>query len=143
MATTISGGNNLIYSKCENERCTGQKNTILTAQEIKQKLLEVRVDVIKPESDKEEIMADAFDNFSSLILEEEQEKCQEILESHMNKGLSIGELQGGSDEHTIYRRSITDDDNNEDVVTELLSEFYSSYRGKKYSSILTIKKLKQ
>lgn len=147
MTARIRVVKNLSYSKCEDETVgTGEipNNVTLTEQEIKEELHEMGVDVIEPESGKEEIMAEAFDAFSSFILEEEREKCQDILDNHINIGSSVGELQGGSDHHSIYRVLIPDDDcDDQDAATELLKAFYSSYQGKRYSSVLTIQKLKQ
>ena len=112
--------------------------------EIKQQLNEMGIDVMSPESRKEETMAQALEAFSSFILEEEHEKCQAILDNHT--GESVGELQGGSDQHSIYRVLIPDDDNDangNDAAVVLLKEFHSSRQGKRYLNVLTIERLKQ
>jgi len=134
MATKMIDERNLSSLTCEN------KYAALTDQEIKQELHGMGVDIMEPESGKEELMAEAFDAFSSFILEEEQEKCEEILDKYIDIGSSVGELQGGSDQHAIYRVLIDEDEHN--AATELLKEFHSSYQGKRYSSVFTIQKLK-
>jgi len=131
--------------------CATTITTPLTEREIKQGLHDMGVDVLEPESEKEKLMAEALDAFSSFILHDEQDKCRTILDTHINSGdsSSVGELQGGSDQHSIYRVLISDDDNdedrdnNKDAAADLLKEFHSSYQGKRYSNSLTIHKLKQ
>uniref|UniRef100_A0A7S4J2Y2 Uncharacterized protein n=1 Tax=Odontella aurita TaxID=265563 RepID=A0A7S4J2Y2_9STRA len=104
-----------------------------TEDEIKSELAELGVDVLEPESKREESMARALEAFSSFVLEEGRERCRAILERHA--GDSVGELQGGSDEHAIYRAVIADDEDG--VTSELLREFGA------YGNVLTVDKLRQ
>lgn len=122
------GGNDEGY-----DSCGLQSAPAVSEYEIQHELEKMGVDVLEPESKKEKSMAQALDAFSAFVLEEEREKCQEILDKHM--GESVGELQGGSGEHAIYRVLITDDE--EGATGELLREFGA------YANVLTVEKLKQ
>lgn len=113
---------------------------------IREELDELGVDVFVPETRKEIIMAEALDAFSSFVLNDERERCQSIIDRHL--GLTVGELQGGTDEHEIYRISILEDDADDggdqpvSAAQELLQAFYGSWQGKRYHHILTVDKLK-
>lgn len=109
----------------------------ITEQEIKHELATLGIDVMGPESRKEETIAQALGAFSLFVLDEEQDKCHAIIEKHMGK--SAGPLQGGSDEHEIYRVSITDDE--DEAAAEMLKEFHTSQQGKRYATVLTMAKL--
>jgi hypothetical protein len=106
-------------------------------QDVKRTLEALGVDILEPETKKEQILAEALEAFSEFILEEEKEKCLAILDKH--DGASVGELQGGSDQHDIYRVSITEED--DDAVAELLRLFRGS--SPRYANVLTIDKLRR
>lgn len=126
-----------------NTDCTTAQN-IMTIQEIKNELNAMGAYVMEPEGEMEERMAEAFEAFTLFILEQEQEKCQAIIENHI--GSSVGELAGGSNQHSIYRVLITDDDDEDyhhEAAVELIKEFHSSQQGKCYTNVLSIQKLRQ
>lgn len=108
-----------------------------TDADIRRELDEMGIDIMRPESRKEEAMAEALESFSNFVLEEEKAMCQSILDE--NRGDSVGELQGGSLEHSIYRVLITDDE--DEAAARLLGGFHSSKQGRRYASILTVDKL--
>ena len=108
-----------------------------TDADIRRELDEMGIDIMRPESRKEETMAEALESFSNFVLEEEKAMCQSILDE--NRGDSVGELQGGSLKHSIYRVLITDDE--DEAAARLLGGFHSSKQGRRYASILTVDKL--
>jgi hypothetical protein len=67
------------------------------------------VDVYEPPAgSREGCLASIFGDFSDFVLSEERDACVELLESDLRRGgrdSSVGELQGGSDVHPIYRVS--------------------------------------
>ena len=67
-------------------------------------------------------MADELEALSQFVLFDEREMCQCIIQRHI--GHTVGELQGGNDDHEIYRVSITE--NSKDCVSELMSAFGST-----------------
>ena len=113
--------------------------------EIKQVLNEMDIGVYEPISKKEETLAEAMGAFSYFVLHEEPTKCQSILDN--DTGGTVGALQGGNSHYSIYRVSISDDNadfsKSSDAAILLLRGFHSSRQGKRYSSVLTIEKLKQ
>jgi hypothetical protein len=118
-------------------------------EDVKDAMLEMGVNLFEPSSRKEETMAQALEAFSSFVLEEEPAKCHSILEKHMEHGDCVGELQGGSDQSSIYRVLLPqeeEDDQNFDGAPasgELFREFYSSNGGKQFANVFTVKKLRQ
>lgn len=90
------------------------------------------VDIFEPESKREESLAQALEDFSRFVLHDESDLCQKILLAHL--GESVGELQGGSEEHEIYRVSIPQkelgESTNSIAAMELLREFNSSCKQK-------------
>jgi hypothetical protein len=106
-------------------------------QDVKRRLETLGVDILEPETKKEQILAEALEAFSEFILVEEKEACLAILDKH--DGASVGELQGGSDQHDIYRVSITEDD--DDAVAELTRLF--RVFSPRYGNVLTMDKLKR
>ena len=86
-------------------------------------LQELGVDVFEPESRREELMAQTLEAFASFLLDQQPEMTEAILAKY--SGSSVGELQGGSEEHSIYRVLITENPN--DVAAELLREFHSAH----------------
>lgn len=106
-----------------------------TEQEIREELDAIEIDVLEPVSRKEEIMAQALEEFSSFVLREQA--CQEILDKHM--GLTVGALQGGSEQHEIYRVSITRD--HDGAAAEWMRAFHASPQGKRFINVLTVDKL--
>ena len=109
-----------------------------------ERLEEMGVDVMKPDknSRREQIFAQALEDFSQFVLEEERDACRAILERHLDDG-SVGELQGGTNGHEIYRVSISTDEQEQDAANELLNLFHSATTKKKYASVLTAQKLQQ
>lgn len=97
------------------------------------------IDVFDPSTPRDETMASALDDFSTFVLLEEREQCLSIIQDHL--GNTVGELQGGSAEHEIYRISFTE--NSHDAAALLLESFYQSPQGRRYQSILTLTKLQQ
>ena len=73
------------------------------------------VDVMDPEGRREESMAESLEAFSSFVLGDEgREACASIIDRHMDG--SAGELQGGSEEHSVYRVTIGDGEDGEKGV---------------------------
>mmetsp|Transcript_28845 Transcript_28845/g.33523 ORF Transcript_28845/g.33523 Transcript_28845/m.33523 type:complete len:446 (+) Transcript_28845:204-1541(+) len=111
--------------------------------DIKGVLHEMGIDIFEPEVKREIVLAEAMHAFSSFVLHEEPDLCQQILDS--DTGGSVGELQGGSEHHIIYRVSIPDTSegsvNSTDAAILLLKKFHLSRQGKRYSNVLTIQKL--
>ena len=100
----------------------------------------MEVDILEASSRKEENMADAMHSFSSFVLDEEREQCQEILENHM--GATVGALQGGSDDEEIYRVTINDDEKS--ACGELIEKFRNSSReGKRFAPMLTLERFEE
>ena len=115
--------------------------------DIKDAMLEMGVNLFEPSSRKEETMAQAFEAFSSFVLEEEPAKCCSILEKHMEHGgTCVGELQGGSDQSSIYRLLLPQEDEDWDTSApasrELFHEFYISSGGKPFRNVFTVDRLK-
>ena len=115
--------------------------------EIKQKLFEMGVDLYPAETRWERNIAKEFQAFSSFILHEEAEKCLEILDSSTSD--SVGELQGGNDNYSIYRVSFPEDEDSDDndgfncnnVALKLLNEF--NQRNQSISQPLKAEEIKQ
>jgi hypothetical protein len=57
----------------------------------------------EPATKQEEKMAEAMEVFSLFVIEDESNTCQSILESYSGPSTSVSELQGGSDDCSIYR----------------------------------------
>lgn len=122
--------------------------------EIKHELAEMGIDVFEPESTSEKQLAQMFEDFSHFVLHSEGKKCLEILEDDLNNngGMSVGELQGGSDVYSIYRVSFPSDDNyddngdgqtnNNNAALKLLN-YYNQHHGLSSKNSLTIGKIKQ
>ncbi|KAL3768405.1 hypothetical protein ACHAW5_000772 [Stephanodiscus triporus] len=74
---------------------------------IRRELAEMGVDVYEPRTRHDEDLAASFGEFSNFVLREEADACRGILEADLRRGSgsSVGELQGGSDDHPIYRVS--------------------------------------
>ena len=106
-------------------------------EDVKRTLETLGVDILEPETKKEQILAEALEAFSEFVLVEEKETCLAILDKH--DGASVGELQGGSDQHDIYRVSITEDD--DDAMAELTRLFRNS--SPRYANVLTMDKLRR
>ncbi|KAH8076640.1 hypothetical protein JL721_658 [Aureococcus anophagefferens] len=69
------------------------------------------VDIVAPRGAREEAFASSLERFSAFVLEGERELCLGILDAHLERDDgSVGELQGGSDAHRIYRAVLPDDD---------------------------------
>lgn len=118
--------------------------TLHSDETIKDELHYMGVDLFEPESTIEKIMAEAMNNFSSFVLEEEPDICKEILDNDSTD--SVGLLQGGSDHFSIYRVIITGDEdplNSCKPVTLILNEFYLHSLGRKYTNILTVERLRE
>ncbi len=121
--------------------------------EIKHELTEMGIDVFEPESTSEKHLAQMFEDFSHFVLHSEKEKCLEILEDDLNNngGMSVGELQGGSDVYSIYRVSFPSEDdyddddgqaNSNNAAIKLLN-YYNQKHGLSSKNSLTIGKFKQ
>ena len=105
------------------------------------------VDVMDPEGRREESMAESLEAFSSFVLGDEgREACASIIDRHMDG--SAGELQGGSEEHSVYRVTIGDGEDGEKGVgggaaADMLREFRSSRSGRRHAATLTFDRLRQ
>eukprot|EP00957_Ditylum_brightwellii_P149365 11375787-Ditylum_brightwellii.AAC.1 len=86
------------------------------------------IDIYLPTTPKETLLAQAMGEFSHYVLQDEPYLCQHILEKDSSG--TVGELQGGSDDYSIYRVSIPDDDDDDDdddcAAVTLLQAFHSS-----------------
>lgn len=87
--------------------------TATTKEQIVEELLRLGVTVEEPETPKEESFARALEAFAQFALLEQPEQTQALLEQYLssspnnnNNDDSVGVLQGGNDEHSIYRVSI-------------------------------------
>ncbi len=125
--------------------------------EIKEQLQEMGVDVYEPQSRSEQTVASLLEDFSHFVLFEEKQTCLQILQQDMSD--SVGELQGGNDDFSIYRVSLPsdiDDDGEEEeriferqdnrakyknAALELLQRFHH-HKSIKSQNKLTIKKIK-
>eukprot|EP00581_Thalassiosira_minuscula_P032124 CAMPEP_0183774034 /NCGR_PEP_ID=MMETSP0739-20130205/40814_1 /TAXON_ID=385413 /ORGANISM="Thalassiosira miniscula, Strain CCMP1093" /LENGTH=435 /DNA_ID=CAMNT_0026015205 /DNA_START=107 /DNA_END=1414 /DNA_ORIENTATION=+ len=110
------------------------------------------IDVFAPESKSEEYIAEAFEEFSHFVLHEEKNACIDILEKCLHRCTgSVGELQGGSDEYSIYRASFPTDDGEYDNIESRktdnaalqLLNFYNEQKGRSNKFALTIEKIKR
>ncbi|KAL7526880.1 hypothetical protein ACHAXR_001693 [Thalassiosira sp. AJA248-18] len=110
--------------------------------EIKHELNEMGIDIFEPESRSDEIIAQLFDDFSHFVLHQEKTKCIEILENDLCRGGgSVGELQGGSDDYSIYRVSFPTEEcdgefdkrKTNNAALELLN-YYNQQNGDKIKS---------
>ena len=119
--------------------------------EIKDELTEMGIDVFEPQSTSEKHLAQLFEDFSQFVLHSEREKCLEIMEDDLNNGgMSVGELQGGSQLYSIYRVSFPSDDDSYDghyadsnnAAIKLL-KYYNQQHGLSSKTSLTIDKIKQ
>mmetsp|Transcript_17830 Transcript_17830/g.35780 ORF Transcript_17830/g.35780 Transcript_17830/m.35780 type:complete len:454 (-) Transcript_17830:2295-3656(-) len=121
--------------------------------EIKNELTEMGIDVFEPESASDKHLAELFEEFSHFVLHSEKEKCLEIIEDDFNNGgMSVGELQGGSDVFSIYRISFPsddDDDHDDDGQADSnnaaikLLNYYNQEHGLSSKTSLTVGKIKQ
>lgn len=110
----------------------------LSREEILDKLDAQVVDVLEPSTRRQETFAEALETFSSFVLQDCCDECRAIILNDNTN--TVGTLQGAStDEHDIYRISITDDTNG--AAHLLLSRFHASHYGKRYTTILTVSKL--
>lgn len=124
-----------------------------SVDDIKHELDRMGVDIFEPCSRFEESMSQAMDEFSFFVLNEEKDQCLEILENDINNGgYSVGELQGGSENHSIYRVSFPSEEYEEDysiskrhqsknAAIQLLHAFNNCSRKRKF--ILTIENIRQ
>ncbi|KAL3800715.1 hypothetical protein ACHAWO_013257 [Cyclotella atomus] len=119
--------------------------------EITEKLHEMGIDVLEPQTRFEETMADAMREFSSFVLSTGKEKCLDILENDLyNEEGSVGELQGGDDSFSIYRVSFPDEVEStnkkcKNAAAKLLQEFneYSQQTRRHANTLLTFDNIKQ
>ena len=90
------------------------------------------VDIVAPRGAREEAFASSLERFSAFVLEGERELCLGILDAHLERDDgSVGELQGGSDAHRIYRAVLPDDDGGDGgAVAALLHAFRASPAGR-------------
>lgn len=126
----------------------------------------MKIDIFQPVSKKEQLMAQAMEAFSTFVLHEELEKCQKILMDD-DTG-SVGELQGGNCNYSIYRVSLVSSSfsfprrrragggrrsphrssqqcsttNSKPAADLLLEAFHASPRGKRYMDIMTVSNLR-
>ena len=70
----------------------------------KHELQQMGVDIFEPLDETEVKMAHLFEDFSSFVLKEEMELCQQILDDESSSS-SVGLLQGGNESFSIYRVS--------------------------------------
>ena len=118
-----------------------------SSHHVRERMMELGVDVVGPESPKEQLFADALEAFSTFVLHDAKDECISIIMNHL--GDSVGELQGGSEEYEIYRILILDDSEADDptkpalATKELLQLFYDSTEGKRFQTTLTVEKLLQ
>jgi hypothetical protein len=132
--------------------------TLTSDDEIRDELREMGIDVFLPETRTEENTAQALEEFSTFVLFHERVRCLEILEHDLNSGGgSVGELQGGNNEYSIYRVSFPDtgDDGNEvdnatskkksrNAAIRLLQQFNNhTQQAKRHSNPLTMNKIQQ
>ncbi|KAL9185024.1 hypothetical protein ACHAXT_002801 [Thalassiosira profunda] len=121
--------------------------------EIKRALAEMAVDVFAPQTTAEDAAAEELGAFSHFVLREAREACLEILEGDLQRGgASVGELQGGSDDYSIYRVSFPtgDGDCNGDIsgrgkgknAAVQLLELYNQRNGRGRKHALTIDTIK-
>lgn len=117
----------------------------------------MNIDIFQPLSKKEELMAQAMEAFSTFVLHEEPVKCHKILLED-DTG-SVGELQGGNHEYSIYRVSLESPPSSSSsrrrgrgghdvshttsttAADLLLQAFHASPRGKRYQHVMTISNL--
>ena len=104
------------------------------------------VDIVAPRGAREEAFASSLERFSAFVLEGERELCLGILEEFLEQDDgSVGELQGGSDAHRIYRAVLPDDDGGDGggggAAAALLRAFRSSPAGR--GEALTAAKLRR
>ena len=104
------------------------------------------VDIVAPRGAREEAFASSLERFSAFVLEGERELCLGILDAHLERDDgSVGELQGGSDAHRIYRAVLPDDDGGDGggggAAAALLRAFRSSPAGR--GEALTAAKLRR
>ena len=118
--------------------------------EIKDELSEMGIDVFEPQSASEKHLLQLFEDFSQFVLHSEKDKCLKILEDDLNNGgMSVGELQGGSELYSIYRVSFPSDDDDDvgqadsnNAAIKLL-KYYNQQHGLSSKTSLTIGKIKQ
>ena len=126
-----------------------QYRTLGSEREAKHELAAMGIDIFEPETRSDVSCAEAFDAFSRFVLHEEKERCLEILEEDLRRGgRSVGELQGGTEDHGIYRLSFPAEyceegcDGDHGNAALRLIEFYNEHhRGNKHS-LLTVTKIK-
>jgi hypothetical protein len=96
----------------EDDQEDDQVDEVLDDDGVLDALAELGVDIVAPNGSKrEEALARSLERFSQFVLEDERELCLGILDVHLEKDDgSVGELQGGSDAHRIYRAVLPDDD---------------------------------
>ena len=118
--------------------------------EIKEELTEMGIDVFEPQSTSEKHLAQLFEDFSQFVLHSERDKCLEIMEDDLNNGgMSVGELQGGSQLYSIYRVSFPSDDDSYDGQADSnnaaikLLNYYNQQHGLSSKTSLTMGKIKQ
>ena len=104
------------------------------------------VDIVAPRGAREEAFASSLERFSAFVLEGERELCLGILDAHLERDDgSVGELQGGSDAHRIYRAVLPDGDGGDGgdggAAAALLRAFRSSPAGR--GEALTAAKLRR
>ncbi len=118
--------------------------------EIKNELTEMGIDVYEPTSASEKHLAQLFEEFSHFVLHSERKECLKIIEDDLNNGgMSVGELQGGSHLHSIYRVSFPLNDDDDDCQADSnnaavkLIYYYNQQHGLSSKTSLTIGKIKQ
>ena len=114
------------------------------------------IDLFEPLAGSEQKnLARLFEEFSEYVLNEERERCLQILQDDIDSdgagmGASVGELQGGNDSFSIYRVSFPDSDDDDsryssNAAVQLLNEFNrNNYNGNGNRNMhLTTRKIKQ
>ena len=110
---------------------------------IKQRLHEMDIDILEPESRSEQLLAQLFQDFSHFVLHQEPRKCLLILQRAVEAGGdgggddSVGELQGGNDDYSIYRVSFPTDEYSDDFSsTSTRTSSRSTYANKNAAMLL-------
>ena len=128
--------------------------TLSSEQVIKDTLHEIGVDVFEPSSKSDESIALALEEFSNYCLVTHSNKCLHILETSHDG--SVGELQGGSTDYSIYRVSFpeygtitttsssTSNRNMTNAAETLLYEFnHYIDQSRNHSTTLTLQDIQQ
>ncbi len=113
------------------------------------------IDLFEPSrGTSEQTLAQLFEEFSEFVLNEERDKCLQILQDDIDTdggglGASVGELQGGNEAFSIYRVSFPDGDDDEengdgcDYEVDIHVDGYGDDGRYRYSSNAAIRLLKE